>query len=106
MLSGSNLGSVEWGSRPQKIEWWQIIVRGGRQTLHKLMCTMWGVKCRLPLGQIIGYTNTSPLEETKLKTGLMASNNSSTILNQSKRGNWLTACNITSTRLFSSLLCH
>lgn len=104
VLSRSNLASIEWGSRPQKNGWVANRSLGEQTNTTQPACVK--VKCFffLPLGQL--YTNTSPFSETKLKCGLMAGNNIATILNQSKTGNWLKGCNITSNHLFSSLLCH
>lgn len=99
--------SMKWGSRPQKNGWVANSCLG-KQTNTAPVClyTMCRLKPLLPLGQLYGYTNTSPLPVIQLKSGLMASNSISAILNQSNTGNWLlfiTGCNITSNYLFSSL---
>lgn len=107
VLSRSNLCSMRWGSGLSKNGWVANSCLG-KQTITTPFClyTIYRVKRLLPLEQLYGYTNTSTLPVIELKSGLMASNSFSTILNQSKTGDcllFITGCNITSDHLFSSL---
>lgn len=72
VLSRSNLGSMEWGTRSQKNGHVANSCLGEQTKLHSLPVCNVQSEMSFTSWAIICYTNTSPLPMIKLKSGLMA----------------------------------
>lgn len=89
VLSRSNLGSMEWGSRPQGKNGWVATSWKKKQTnttLPVYVYTIGQSQKSFTSWAIIQVHSTSALPVITLKSGFMASNTISTILNHTKQG--------------------